>query len=172
MNRIHYLSLLALGVAIALNSEASAGVAKTPIKHLIVVVGENVSFDTLYGTYQAPRGQSVKNLLSQGIINTKGQPGPNYLTALQHKGVNTNGLYTIKPALGSAYSHLPQPLEIGMLDLYTLSTLTGIPDARFPSNLLPGPFQITQYAPYGVNAKTTGFSSTGDPVHRFFQMWQ
>ena len=30
---------------------------KTPIKSLIVVVGENVTFDTLYGTYLPRKGQ-------------------------------------------------------------------------------------------------------------------
>jgi len=173
MNRKLFLSLPALGVAIAINSSvASAGVPVTPIQHVIVVVGENVTFDTLYGAYQPPKGQTVKNLLSQGIINAKGQEGPYYMTAIQRQGVNPAGQYSARPAHGAAYTTLPQPLEIGMLDLYTLQTLTGIPDARFPSNLAPGPFQITKYAPYGVNDASTGFSSTGDPVHRFFQMWQ
>lgn len=176
MNRKNFykLSSLALGVAVAINSNAaSAGVPVTPIQHVIVVVGENVTFDTLFGTYQPPKGQTVKNLLSQGIVNAKGQPGPYYFTTLQHKGINNpSGQYSVKPDIGAVYSSLPQPLEIGMLDLYTLQTLSGIPDARFPGNLTPGPFQITKYAPYGVNDASTGFSSTGDPVHRFFQMWQ
>jgi phospholipase C len=38
----------------------------TPIKHLIVVVGENHTFDNLLGGYQPRRGQAVSNLLSQG----------------------------------------------------------------------------------------------------------
>jgi phospholipase C len=35
---------------------ATAAPTTTPIKHLIVVVGENVTFDTLYGAYVPPRG--------------------------------------------------------------------------------------------------------------------
>ncbi|HUO68100.1 MAG TPA: phosphoesterase, partial [Gammaproteobacteria bacterium] len=37
----------------------------TPIEHLIVVVGENHTFDNVYGTYQPRAGQRVDNLLSK-----------------------------------------------------------------------------------------------------------
>ena len=33
-----------------------------------MVVGENVSFDALFGTYQPVAGESVANLLSKGIV--------------------------------------------------------------------------------------------------------
>jgi len=33
---------------------AKAPVTKTPIRHLIVVIGENMSFDNLYGIYDPP----------------------------------------------------------------------------------------------------------------------
>ena len=39
-----------------------------------------------------------------------------------------------------------------------------VPDTRFPADLPNGPFQISKYVPYAAY--------TGDPVHRFFQMWQ
>jgi phospholipase C len=83
-------SSLALGIAVALNSGAAfASKPATPIQHVIVVVGENVTFDTLYGAYQpSKKGQSIKNLLSQGIINVDGTPGPNYSKALQREGIN------------------------------------------------------------------------------------
>ena len=38
----------------------------TPIKHVIVVIGENRRFDHVYATYSAPAGESVLNLLSEG----------------------------------------------------------------------------------------------------------
>ena len=45
---------------------------------------------------------------------------------------------------------------------------TGLPsntlDTRFPTDMPNGPFQISKYVPYAAY--------TGDPVHRFFQMWQ
>jgi len=49
----------------------------SPIEHVIVLIGENRSFDSLYGTYVPKRGQHVWNLLSRGIVNADGSPGPN-----------------------------------------------------------------------------------------------
>jgi len=46
----------------------------TPIKHLIVVVGENTSFDTLFATYQPTQGSSVRNLLSAASSMHKATP--------------------------------------------------------------------------------------------------
>src|SRR5262249_62197709 len=37
----------------------------TPIKHVIVLIGENWTFDSIFGTYQPRRHQSVDNLLSR-----------------------------------------------------------------------------------------------------------
>src|SRR5262249_58689569 len=39
-----------------------------------------------------------------------------------------------------------------------------VPDARFPTTLPNGPYAITRYVKFA--------DSIGDPVHRFFQMWQ
>ena len=64
-NLFNHASLLALGIAAAMaGNPAAAGTPVTPIQHVIVVVGENVTFDTLFGAYQPPTGQTVKNLLS------------------------------------------------------------------------------------------------------------
>src|ERR1700754_830255 len=38
----------------------------TPIKHVILLIGENRTFDHVYATYTPPKGQSVHNLLSEG----------------------------------------------------------------------------------------------------------
>ena len=40
----------------------------SPIKHVIVIIGENRSFDHVFATYVPQKGQSVDNLLSKGII--------------------------------------------------------------------------------------------------------
>ncbi len=48
----------------------------TPIKHVIIVVGENHTFDNLFGTYQPQAGQHIDNLLTKGIVNADGSPGP------------------------------------------------------------------------------------------------
>jgi phospholipase C len=67
---LFFYSSLALGVAIAIKSgDSFAREPVTPIQHFIVVIGENVTFDTLYGAYKPPKGQTIKNLLSLGIIN-------------------------------------------------------------------------------------------------------
>src|SRR5258708_26047189 len=54
------------------------------IKHVIIIVGENRSFDHIYATYK-PKSENDKvlNLLSEGIINSDGTPGPNFAKAHQ-----------------------------------------------------------------------------------------
>src|SRR6202171_4532104 len=58
---------------------------RSPIKHVIVLIGENRSFDHLFGVYK-PKGedQTISNLLSKGIVNADGTPGPNYYRLAQH----------------------------------------------------------------------------------------
>jgi phospholipase C len=60
----------------------------TPIKHVIVLIGENRTFDHVFATYKPRHGQSLSNLLSRGIINADGSPGPNAAEATQFT-VNT-----------------------------------------------------------------------------------
>src|SRR4029077_10742498 len=60
---------------------------RTPIEHVIVLIGENRTFDHLFATY-VPRGsESVKNLLSEGIINADGTPGRHFKKAQQFQAV-------------------------------------------------------------------------------------
>jgi len=80
----------------------------TPIKHLIVLIGENRSFDNVYGTYR-PKSD-VANLLSKGIVDDNGSPGPNQTLAAQ-SSVNTPlpPTYFISSNSKTAYSPLPTP---------------------------------------------------------------
>ena len=55
----------------------------SPIKHVIVIMGENRTFDHVFATYEPRPGEHVDNLLSKGIINKDGSPGPNYAKAAQ-----------------------------------------------------------------------------------------
>jgi phospholipase C len=55
----------------------------TPIKHLLVIIGENRSFDHIFATYEPKSGERVWNLLSQGIVRKDGAPGPNFRIAEQ-----------------------------------------------------------------------------------------
>lgn len=140
---------------------ALAGSTKTPIEHVIIVIGENHSFDNVFGTYTPIAGQKVDNLLSRGIVKADGTPGRYFDRAKQRIGSDGPFVSTYlaeTPSIG-AYTTLPQP--------YTTSAIGETPnvrDGRFPADLPNGPFQITKYVPY--------LSFTGDPVHRFFQMWQ
>ncbi len=134
---------------------------ETPIEHLIVIVGENHTFDNLYGAYQPKNGQKVSNLLSKHIINQDGTPGPRFnLSAQQEASDYSNDGYSVAPAKTGPYATLPQPQTTYATDLPA-----GIADTRYPSNLPNGPFQLTN-----PNAPVT--SHFGDPMHRFFQMWQ
>ena len=54
---------------------ADSATTKTPIKHLIVIVGENHSFDNLFATYKPKSGQSIWNLRSENIVTDDGNPG-------------------------------------------------------------------------------------------------
>ena len=62
----------------------------TPIKHVIVIIGENRTFDNLYGTYVPKHGQSVTNLLSEGIVRGDGSPGVNSAAAEQFRLTTIN----------------------------------------------------------------------------------
>src|SRR5262249_54740557 len=124
----------------------------------IIVVGENHTFDNIFGTYIPHGGQSIDNLLSKGIVNRNGSPGPNFGLAKQMIGTDTTVYNAVTPSTG-AYPTLPQPWTT-----YAIGQPPGVPDARFPADLPNGPFQITKYVGYG--------DYTADPVHRFFQMWQ
>src|SRR5579864_3795645 len=132
---------------------------KTPIKHLIVVVGENRTFDHLFATYVPVTGQSVFNLKSEGIVNADGSAGPNFNKAQQWQAEDRES-YSIAPARTQPYASLPQPNANHALGLTPNAV-----DSRFSNSLANGPFQISKSVPYQL-------SYTGDPVHRFFQMWQ
>jgi phospholipase C len=55
----------------------------TPIKHVIILIGENWSFDSIFATYKPNRGQFVNNLLARGVIDERGMPGPNFFASMQ-----------------------------------------------------------------------------------------
>ena len=50
----------------------------SPIRHVIIIVGENRSFDHVFATYKPKHGEKVDNLLSKGIVKEDGTPGPNW----------------------------------------------------------------------------------------------
>ncbi|MGA9890333.1 MAG: alkaline phosphatase family protein [Candidatus Acidiferrales bacterium] len=60
---------------------------ESPIKHAIVLIGENRTFDHLFATYVSPSGDAVKNLLSEHIINADGTPARNFSKAAQSQAI-------------------------------------------------------------------------------------
>src|SRR5271168_2752396 len=60
------------------NTGANRHETETPIKHVIVLIGENRTFDHLFATYVSPSGDHVHNLLSEHIINADGTPGQRF----------------------------------------------------------------------------------------------
>jgi hypothetical protein len=84
----------------------------TPIRHLIVLIGENRTFDHLFATYVPRKGETVSNLLSKGIINADGTPGPNFSIAQQFQAVapfQTEYFISLSSDQKTPYSILPQP---------------------------------------------------------------
>lgn len=160
--------------AASVNSLAAlnAGETRTPVKNVIVVIGENRTFDSVFATYEASEGQTIKNLLSQGIINVDGTPGPRFVLAMQNQATLPSDKYSITPTRSVAFATLPQPTRMGEYNSH-FQILQGVPDTRFPANLPNGPFQQTNYVAYSTPSPIPlGITTTGDPVHRFFQMWQ
>jgi phospholipase C len=88
------------------------GKTETPIKHLIVLIGENRSFDHLFATYVSPSGDSVKNLLSEHIIKADGTPGKDFSKAAQFQAIapfKTSYYISLDKHEKAPYTTLPEP---------------------------------------------------------------
>src|SRR5262249_11525474 len=82
-------AMAATTLACSQQALANDAATTTPIKHVIIIVGENRSFDHLFATYVPKhKNEQVLNLLSEGIINADGSPGPNFAKAHQFKIVS------------------------------------------------------------------------------------
>jgi phospholipase C len=85
---------------------------RSPIKHVIVLIGENRTFDHLFATYKPKHGESVKNLLSEGIINADGTPGPHFSKAAQFQAIppfKTEFYISLDDSEKAPYTTLPEP---------------------------------------------------------------
>jgi phospholipase C len=170
---------------------------RTPFKHVIVIIGENRSFDHVFATYTPRRGQTISNLLSEHIINADGTPGPNFARTAQSNAV-VNLIYDISPTNKTPFSILPPAMTDGANTVGSdtnpppFATLavaqlaeTDLTPATLPL-LLTGATGLAHNAidtrlnnvnnlPNGVFQLTNGIpydAYTGDMVHRFYQMWQ
>jgi phospholipase C len=171
--------------------------AATPIQHVIVIIGENRSFDHVYGTYVPAAGQTVSNLLSKGIVNKNGKPGPAYALTTQNNALDDT-TYQISPAGKTPFVPLPAPgtggaptaasdtdpapfqtLAVAKLaepDLfgkyykYLTTGATGLPHDVADTRIIN-----VNNLPSGVFRLTPGVKYddyAASPVHRFYQMWQ
>ncbi len=134
---------------------AAAENTTTPIKHVIIIIGENRTFDHIFATYKPKRGESVDNLLSKGIIKSDGTPGPFYFLAGQRsacdlgKGAscpNTgetelNGeKFSLNPHSQALFNTLPAPLTGGPPDVCKNNGICSLADAQGSENGLPADY--------------------------------
>src|SRR3984885_1274307 len=85
---------------------------ETPVKHVIVLIGENRTFDHLFATYVPQSKDSINNLLSEGIIDAKGAPGKNFSKAAQFQAIRpfkTKFFISLDSNEKAPYSTLPEP---------------------------------------------------------------
>ncbi len=108
---------------------------QTPIKHVIVIVGENRTFDHIFATYKPKAGETVDNLLSKKIINEDGTPGPNYSLAQQNSAdVTGSATFQLSPAKKTPYATLPAPLNGGPTNVCSNNGICSLGDATSSEN--------------------------------------
>jgi phospholipase C len=170
----------------------------TPIKHVIIIVGENRSFDHLFATY-VPRSKNerVLNLLSEGIVNGDGSQGPNFVKAHQFQIVappNGGKFYnSADMAQKQLYITLPPP-DLNGVGVPPSVGILSIPggDPGLPAadqflfgtggtglGVTLGPdVRITNVTdlppgPFQLTGPLMPFDAyTGDTIHQYFQMVQ
>jgi phospholipase C len=182
---------------VAMAADASS-TTKTPIKHVIVIIGENRTFDHIFATYKPKPGESVANLLSEGIVRADGSHGANFSSlGGQDSAVDTAAEgYQISPGGKALYATLPPPLTGGPSDVCKDNGICNLGDAVTSENGLPQdyyqflltggtgqashvPDQRIQNVnnlpsgPFQLTSATMPYDSyAASPVHRFYQMAQ
>ena len=105
----------------------------TPIKHVIVLIGENRTFDHIFATYVSPSGEHVSNLLSKGIIRADGSAGPNFKQAQQFQAVapfQKQFFISLNDSEKAPYKTLPIGATLNDSPLVPL--VAGVPVAALP----------------------------------------
>jgi phospholipase C len=170
----------------------------TPIKHVIVIIGENRSFDHVFATYKPKNGETVSNLLSKGIVTEDGAPGPNYALSAQYSAIDSTtvgaGTYAISPPEKTLYGSIPPVVAGGPTTPYlpnlTLAKLiepgqlfptyyvdltiggTGLEAYSVPDTRIPNVLDLPEGAFQLTSSTLTYNDYANSPVHRFYQMWQ
>jgi phospholipase C len=173
----------------------------SPIKHVIILIGENRGLDHTFGVYKPKgKGETISNLLSKGIVNEDGTPGPNFAKAQQFAVAGQPSFYIGAPTIAkSPYGPanlMPQPNTEGTpsvqsatsppfqtvaqasveqdmdpSDLDILTTgATGLP-ANSLDTRVPGAGALA--GPFALQGPILNDDDyTGDTTHRFYQDWQ
>jgi phospholipase C len=177
--------------------------AKTasPIKHVIVLIGENRGLDHTFGVYK-PKGkkETISNLLSKGIVNEDGTPGPNFALAQQFSVAGQPSYYIGAPNNAkspyNAVNVMPQPNTAAAPSAQSAFAppFTSVAIARAETDMNPADLDILTTGatnlPQGVlDSRVPGAGSlsgpyllqgpqlsdddyTGDTSHRFYTAWQ
>jgi phospholipase C len=138
-----YTSILAasaFGLGTGANGAAETNPAESirtasPIKHVIILIGENRGLDHTFGVYK-PRGkgQTISNILSKGIVNIDGTPGPNFKLAQQYSVAAQSSWYFGAPDASkipySPTNLMPQPNTNGAPSAASTNPITD-PTAPF-----------------------------------------
>ena len=190
--------------ALSISSRVSRGPARparrdretrTPIKHVVVIVGENRTFDHVFATYKPRHDQRVWNLLSQAASSARTARPARTSARSQKSAVDKapNG-FLIEPGVEGAVqgasagargrpddavhrrpSRRPRSAENGLpADYYQLPddrrhrphvAATSTRASPNATTLPPGPVP--------AHARRIPYDAyTASPVHRFYQMWQ
>lgn len=207
---VSVVALLAVGNAAvgysagpAKNSDPADSVrTESPIKHVIILIGENRGLDHTFGVYRPKgKGQTISNMLSKGIVNVDGTPGPNFALARQFSVAPQTSFYVGAPDIAKTLygpgNLMPQPNTNG--------TPTAQSDTAPPFKTVAEASIETDMAASDVSLLTTGASGlapgvldtrvpgagnlpngpfilqgpnlddddyTGDMTHCFYQAWQ
>jgi phospholipase C len=153
--------------AIAQAANTPAGDARSPIKHVIVIVGENRSFDHLFATYKPRDGEFVENLLSKHIIREDGSPDHRFALHEQESASTADSaVFQISPKIKAPFATLPAPLNGGPSNVCADNGICTLADAQASENglapeyyqyLLTGGSGLTGKVP---DARITGVSAT------------
>lgn len=174
----------------------------TPIKHVIILIGENRGFDHTFGVYK-PKGkkQTISNILSKGIVNEDGSQGPNFAQAQQFQvsaqpnyyigapdssktlygagnlmpQPNTNGAPSAQSATGAPFQTVAQASVEPDIEAENVSLLT-TGATGLPADVLDTRIPNAGNLPNGPfvlqGPDISDDDYTGDMTHRFYQAWQ
>ncbi len=143
-----WMAIASISLAAPLASIAQAGTEpeiepRTPIRHVIVIVGENRTFDHLFATYRPKPVEHVDNLLSKGIVRADDSPGPHFRTAWQYAAyARDSAVFEPSPKNKSLYGKLPAPLTGGPMNVCKDNDICTLDDATDSENALAAPYAI------------------------------